>query len=291
MTSSPVKVGTAVALSVHHVFIARGRWLEQGSWPCRNGPHTTNGGSMPNDDAIRTRAAQRRQLHELRADQERQLQELRAELAAAHGAESARRPGWKTAALGAFLLAAISVGGALTGTYVGAKTTIDTNRQQVEEVRAKESREKRAQIYADYLGAARDYIRQANRTRVVLRRSQKADLYFRSHQADPAARSRAMQGVSQIGVEGQTTKTMQKAYDKQIVLVFVYGSDAAWQALLAVGRTAADPALAVEDLSSADPSTLTESPLATEAQGNALRRFEAIFCQEASATPRKGCGE
>ncbi|WP_344212207.1 hypothetical protein [Kribbella sancticallisti] len=171
------------------------------------------------------------------------------------------------------MVAAIAAWGTWSATHFGA-----------DEERERESREKRSQIYADYLTAARSHADQktsATYAQMNFHHEQK-QVPARVSANVSAARMTYLQAKADAArkvhqLEWREYLTTFTAYRKQVDLVYVYGSDAAWQAHLTVDRAIGD-----------DP----DEPLSDAADdllSAGLGQLQVVFCQEASATPRRGC--
>jgi hypothetical protein len=196
---------------------------------------------MARPELIRSRAAMRRENRSL---------------ARAH------RPQWPTAVVSAVLGGAL----ALSGTYFGAR-----------EERARESREKRAQLYADYLAVARSYLT-AGVTQQALQHqyaaAAKKGTRGPRYQEELAAAAKRLDQINQVYAAAQPD------FQKQADLLFVYGSDNAWQAHDEVVAS-------INELSRAG---IRQPQVSAGERGNrALRQFQVVFCREAPAEPRKGC--
>ncbi|MFF1819154.1 hypothetical protein ACFVWG_17775 [Kribbella sp. NPDC058245] len=154
--------------------------------------------------------------------------------------------------------------------------TWSANHFGADEDREKESRERRATIYADYLGATRNYLFDQMG---VAAAEGILDLDKKVAKSPSASENLAAQNridVAQHYLADANAKASKSRseYERQADLVYVYGSDAAWAVQLRiqeslVRKDGKAPQLMVSD---------------------DLRDFQAVFCREASATPRDGCG-
>jgi hypothetical protein len=217
------------------------------------------GGTMGQASSLRHKTTYRRQARELQAALDTQVAE-----------HHRNQHAWvKPAALSSaitLLVAVIAVWGTWSGTHFGAN-----------EDREKESREKRSQIYADYLTAARTYVT-AIRFIAAAEAAQKAFQAIGKTGApteDPA-KANAAATARVLKVEEARI-----AFEKQADLIYVYGSDDAWQAHLTIEQAADDI-----DGDNNDGNVVR---VAGVAMSRGLSAFQAVFCREASATPRKGC--
>jgi hypothetical protein len=196
----------------------------------------------------------------------------------------------------------------LIATGVAAWVAIESTRTSVGEDREKEGREARARIYPDFLAA----------------------VDAREAAADGYQLSSARAVVSQC--DGQRLQQRSRAqyeaadseYRKQRNLLYVYGSDEAWNAAEAVDRFQPQPdgavALIVKFGNVRPPncssdsqrlrqtgwgeyrwSRIFDAPKEAELQRvrprnsqeaylAAYKGFQAVFCREVSAVPRSGCG-
>ncbi|MEV0291920.1 hypothetical protein AB0H36_48070 [Kribbella sp. NPDC050820] len=225
---------------------------------------------MTSATTFRSRAASQRELRDIKSE----LNDLRE----AHGREDRRA--WVKPAL-------VSSAITLVVAMIAAWGTWSATRFSADEDREKESREKRSQIYAEYLAAARSYLKargamtNVDKVAAVRMRALEAAIAARAPAARiaiirrDADRITAMQ--DQLSSEEATAET---SFLKQADLIYVYGSDDAWRANLAVSRAAGG----IDDAG-------TETPFNFDAANAALREFQGVFCKEASATPRKGCGQ
>jgi hypothetical protein len=212
-------------------------------------------------EGVRSAAKMRRENERLRTEAGRAAQLAAAEEVSAKAIAKAQWPQWAIAVFSAVItLAVASLGGfvALSGTHFGAS-----------EERARESRVKRAQIYADYLAAARTYELDYYRIR---------DLVFDMATAEKATHDREADELFKLIPKANAAGG---DFFKQEDLVYVYGSDDAWDTATAVD-TAITSVIAAK--------TDDELGQAGRKFALALGRFEAVFCKEASATPRNGCG-
>ena len=132
------------------------------------------------------------------------------------------------------------------------------------EERQKESREKRAEVYAAFLAAARD----ADAKSVVPPRDSQA-----------SASQAAVERITQKKLFSAALVVMRKQQD----LIYIYGSDDGWSA-------ADDLYTAISRRYAVAVVTGTSAPGPADNVDAGLLRFQNIFCREASATPRKGCG-
>jgi hypothetical protein len=195
------------------------------------------------------------------AESRRQLRELRAELAKANTAAQ-RRPGWMLAATGTLFLALLSVG--LTGALVGANTTNRSVIQQQTEEKSREARERRGQVYAEYITATDAYVDELTR--------------FANLKKETAAdRDRLILLYRSFKTKGD--------------LVTVYGSDDAFSAHRIIVE-------ALPEVASHGPGTTgflinEDGSIGPNFDGQRYLKgysaFKDAFCREASAQPRSGC--
>jgi hypothetical protein len=190
-----------------------------------------------------------------------------------------RRPDWVVA----LLAVVVALAGVLLGAWVNsniAKSSAESAQRAIQfttdEQHKEESRQKRAQVYADYLAAAREY-------------SIALYLYIFDESAReptaPRPRSRADFEKARTRVYAA-----EAAWLKQIDLVFVYGSQDAWK--LSGEFQVALPGLGREH--PAMPSTISaDAPVPAPPDWQRYFRlevaFRAMFCREVPAEPREGC--
>jgi hypothetical protein len=212
------------------------------------------------DKRLRSQADTRRRLRELQAHVDA-LQQGQSDVA-----KEESRAWVRPAALSSLitlLVALIAVWGTWSATHFGAG-----------EDREKESRERRAKIYADYLESARNY--QVEQVSLVF-----AELLVKTDESAAAHASPSKKLAAQKSLEVATRARLEAvakaakaraAFEKQADLVYVYGSDAAWKVQARIqDRLLRGPGA---------PSSVV---------GDDFREFQAVFCHEASATPRNGC--
>lgn len=162
-----------------------------------------------------------------------------------------------------YRVAAIAAISALAGAAVGAAASIWIAHVQIHEQRATEAREKKAQVYSDYLNAANNYSLATGRLAEELKKST---------QAEP----------DKITVNTPAIKNFFDArsnYQDQVNLVYVYGSDEAWKRHRKVAGVL-PPSL---DSHEANLEVDSTKFLA------AYQGFQEVFCEEVPAQPRDGC--
>ncbi|MFI5709797.1 hypothetical protein [Kribbella sp. NPDC051620] len=196
---------------------------------------------------------------ELRSKQE--VTELRSQVEQAElRAQRAQAgPGWRLAAVGAALLALLGVGGTVAGAAIGAGSASKTTSQQQGEERDREAREKRGQVYADYLSATALYQAGLERLQQSKAQGDAAETEFRA------------------------LVVLYQTFVNKADLVFIYGSDDAWEAHLMI-RSAIPEVMG-------GPAGGISGPVGMENYNSAYNSFQAVFCREASARPRAGCGK
>lgn len=143
---------------------------------------------------------------------------------------------------------------------IGAEVGAATSEKERSEERAKESWQKRAEVYAKYLAALEAYS------------SADEDLGFRSIQNRDEPTDKHHKELNDADLYRDNSEI---ALVAQINQVFVYGSDQAW---------AAHEAILVV-LQRAERGALTSD----SAYKAAYTNFQNVFCREASAQPREGC--
>ncbi len=176
--------------------------------------------------------------------------------------------------------AVLGLGGALSGAYLGARATIETQKQQADEDRARQARQKRTQVYSRFLDAAVAY--QAATENV-----------FDSTVRLPTGR--VSKGLASRCAAGRSTKTCRLSrrviaayYDRQqrfqgaLNDVYVFGSEA--------GLSAA------RELSRGLPASLYKGPRRVSIQptdfGRYTRGYNALLdamCREVTREPRPNC--
>lgn len=179
-----------------------------------------------------------------------------------------RRPAWKTAVwsvVGSLLVASVGAGSALLGARAGAHASIETARMQLAEQRAKEDRDRRSKVYADYLSAAVAFSLATHRV---------FDRW--------AEQAKAANGKKFVPDKAVLTSyyAARSAYQNQVNQLSIYGSDAAWAAHRKLAAVL-PPAIESYDVEPVD----SDQFLA------AYRGFLDVFCMEVPANPRKGCTE
>jgi hypothetical protein len=178
-------------------------------------------------------------------------------------ARSQPGPGWRLAALGTVLLALLGVSGTLTGSYIGAHSASQGASLQQREELDLEARQKRGQVYADYISATVTYRAEVKR---VL------------DESSPA----------RISADLQRLALLYQDFNNKADLVAVYGSDDAWDAQLTISSVL--PRI----VDGYRPGKLRmfwleHDSYTDEKYFGGYNEFENVFCREASARPRSGC--
>lgn len=164
---------------------------------------------------------------------------------------------------GAYAVISTLIAGAagVGGSYLGAHAVVQSSHDQIQAAAAQAVRDKRAAVYSEYLTTANAYSVQVGVVRDFVKRQPK--------------------GFKPVGDREPFNTLLNTRYDYQGAInnVSVYGSDAAWQALLQV--EAAFPPLF---------GGLVPGPVDGRAFKTAYNNFLTVFCQEVPAVPRAGCG-
>jgi hypothetical protein len=210
---------------------------------------------------------ERLEIVELRAQQDAAELRSEAEKAEHRLQEAQRGPGWRLAAVGVSLLALLGVGGTVAGAWIGAHTASVSSSQQQKEERDREAREKRAQVYADYLATTSAY------------QAELANLEFRSL-SQPA--------IATTNADFQRLVMLNRSFSSKADLVAVYGSDDAWSAHLAI-RSALPEAIAGAPGKVVITGHAESDTYDVKKYFSGYTQFQAVFCREASARPRTGC--
>lgn len=161
-----------------------------------------------------------------------------------------------------YRIAFIAAVSALVGAAVGAVASIWIAHVQINEQRATEAREKKAQVYSDYLNAADNYSVATGRLTGELKKSTQAD------------RDKITLNTPAI----KNYLDARSTYQDQVNLVYVYGSDEAWK------RHRKMAAVLPPSLQSPDIEVVDSTKFLAAYQG-----FQEIFCEEVPAQPRDGC--
>lgn len=201
----------------------------------------------------------------------RRIKQLEAELDGIRTEKStpAKTP-WPKAAV-----AAVASAVTLIATVIGVWVAWDGTHFSAEEERARQVREKRAQVYADYLAAARAVMSAATAL---------ANITY----------SKAPVPVGMQPKAVQTLSAAEAAWDKQADLVYVYGSDDAVYQTFEIRQILAPNGL-VTDLIYNDGSHATQMRIDSyqmkkqRAWEYAERNFKTLFCREVPAEPRTNC--
>jgi hypothetical protein len=148
---------------------------------------------------------------------------------------------------------------------LGAKATIETNRQNIEESRAKEVRDKRGEIYPKFLENANAF----NVASADLRTEQQA-----------AKRERRAPGAS---VE-QAWQHARYEFRGSMNDVSVFGSSQAWAAAVVLSSTlpSAAPVAAFPEI---------KQPTGPLTFSGSYTAFLGVYCKEVPAVPRGDCDD
>ncbi|WP_157996302.1 hypothetical protein [Kribbella sp. VKM Ac-2569] len=179
-------------------------------------------------------------------------------------------PPWVVAVLSSAVSIAVALLGgwvALSGTHFGAA-----------EVREKESREKRAQIYLDYLAAARALPDPQTRLDLAFEEYEEAVKAAAEPGATNAMKARQVAALRELTAASVKAKVVGDELQKQADLIWVYGSNEAWYAHLEL-----------QEASGKKAASSGTDRAANARQGKALTQFLKLFCREASATPPERC--
>ncbi|MGY0389166.1 hypothetical protein ACWZJV_19545 [Nocardioides sp. WG-D5] len=159
-------------------------------------------------------------------------------------------------------IAVVAAVSALAGAAVGAGASIWIAHAQIDEQRATEARERKAQVYSDYLNAANNFSVAAGRLTEELKTSTQAE------------RDKLTPNTPII----KNYYDARSNYQDQVNRVYVYGSDEAWKR----HRTMAGvlpPSLQSYDIEKVDSTKFLA----------AYQGFQEILCEEVPAQPRDGC--
>lgn len=214
----------------------------------------------------RSKAAIRRENRQLRDAAARATELAHVEEISAKAAAKAWWPQWATALLAAVVSLLVAGG--------SAAVALSVSRSDAERDQAKEIRERRTQVYAEYLVTARAYIEAAMD---LSRAARVADLH-RKKTATAASAPLATPSATEQALADQS-RIAAAAFYRQADLVYVYGSDEAWTAHKGI-----------EDAVLPDYRPNTTELTNPARVGVAIQAFQSVFCREASPKPRSGCG-
>lgn len=177
--------------------------------------------------------------------------------------EPESKGGWSRRLTATWAVVATIIATATTvwATNQNSDTTLASTQQGAGEQRAKETREKVSQVYADYLKAATTYRDRTFAAADAIASQQAAHKPYR-------ANSTALSEFNDA----------RRAYQDRINQIAIYGSPEAWKAHELIA-SAMPPALGV---------VYVKRP-SLGAFSKGYREFVAVFCKEAGATPKQGC--
>lgn len=211
----------------------------------------------------RSKAAIRRENRQLRDAAARATELAHVEEISAKAVAKAWWPQWATALLAAVVSLLIAGG--------SAAVALSVSRSDAKRDQAKEIRERRTQVYADYLVKARAY------TEVQLDLNRASRIAEFESKNTAAAASVAASAKEQALAD--KSRIAAAAFYMQADLVYVYGSDEAWNAHKGIESAV------LPDYRPDAPALINPGRMDV-----AMQAFQSVFCREASPQPRSGCG-
>ncbi|WP_150109941.1 hypothetical protein [Crystallibacter crystallopoietes] len=167
----------------------------------------------------------------------------------------------------ALLVAALAFAGGLVGGFQAGSATTEAAEIETRAVQENEHREKRRQVYADYLSSANSY-------------NSATGAFFRALGRIPSdAETEA--AIAQIEDEVGAFEQARHDYQGKINDLYVYGSDEAWIAHTGLASTLPE---ALGNVPNRQIDAVDE-----QAFGEAYQAFMGVFCREAVPEPRDGC--